>query len=82
MGVDEAIRIRYELLGAALNERQRRLWAAAESRAIGRGGVSTVARVAGISRRTIHDGLAELDQAATTPTNPTGRVRKQGGPSE
>jgi transposase len=75
---DEAICTRFELLRAALNERQRRLWAAAESKAIGRGGVSRVARAVGISRRTIHDGLAELDQASAD-EKATGRVRKQGG---
>ena len=78
MEVDEAIRTRFELLGTALNERQRRLWAAAESKAIGRGGVSRVARVVGISRRTIHDGLAELDQVRAE-EKPSERVRKQGG---
>ena len=78
MGIDEAIRTRFELLGTALNERQRRLWAAAESKAIGRGGVSRVARAAGISRRTIHDGLGELDQASAE-EQPAERVRKQGG---
>jgi transposase len=83
----EAIRTRFRLLGTALNERHRRRWAAAESRAIGRGGVSLVSRLTGISRRTIHDGLSELDQdqkaaparkqRAERPS--AERVRKQGG---
>ena len=43
--IDEsAIRIRYEALGAGLDERGRRLFAAAEARAAGVGGVSAVAR--------------------------------------
>ena len=37
-----------------------------------------VARAAGISRRTIHDGLAELDQVVAE-AKPSERVRKQGG---
>ena len=78
MGVDEAIRTRFELLGTALNERQRRLWAAAESKSIGRGGVSRVARAVGISRRTIHDGLAELDRVSAEEQS-VERVRKPGG---
>lgn len=78
METAEAIRTRLELLDAALNERQRRLWAAAESRAIGRGGVSLVSRATGISRRTIHDGLSELAEAGSGPKSELGRVRKQG----
>lgn len=43
-----------------LDERQRRLTAAAEARAIGRGGVSIVADASGLSRSTIHRGLIDL----------------------
>ena len=57
-----------------LDERQRRLLLAAEARALGRGGVTRVARAAGVSRPTIERGLAELDQPA-----PPGRVRPPGG---
>ncbi len=57
-----------------LDERQRRLLLAAEARALGRGGVTRVARAAGVSRPTIERGLAELDQPA-----PPGRVRQPGG---
>lgn len=46
-----------------LNERQRRLVLGAEARAIGRGGISLVARAAGVSRTTVHTALAELDTA-------------------
>lgn len=44
-----------------LNERQRRAIAASEAKAIGRGGVSIVAEITGMSRQTIYDGLKELD---------------------
>jgi hypothetical protein len=47
-----------------LNERQRRLWAAAEAKAMGYGGVSRVARATGISRRAIHARLREFAGAA------------------
>jgi DNA-binding phage protein len=50
-------------LADTLNERQRRLWAAAEAKALGYGGVSVVARATGVSRRAIHAALAELDAA-------------------
>jgi hypothetical protein len=43
-----------------LDEHMRRLWAAAERAALGRGGVSLVARASGVSRRAIAVGLVEL----------------------
>ncbi len=58
-----------------LNERQRRLLLAAEARALGYGGVSRVARAAGVSRMTVHAALGELDQPPVEP----GRVRRPGG---
>ena len=57
----EAIRKKYEWLCGAMNERLRRLWAAAEAKALGRGGVSLVARATGLSRTTITAGILELD---------------------
>ena len=62
--VDErAIAERYRLLNAqgVLDERTRRLWAAAEARSAGYGGVSAVVRATGISESTVLRGLADLD---------------------
>ena len=56
----EAIKRRFELLAGHLDERRRRLWAASEALAIGRGGASTVARATGVSRRMIGEGIKEL----------------------
>ena len=56
-----------------LDERQRRLLLAAEAQALGRGGITQVARAAGVSRPTIHRGLAELAAPAGE-----GRVRRRG----
>jgi hypothetical protein len=58
--MEAAVRGRFVRVQSVLNERQRRLWAAAESEALGYGGISTVARATGISRRAIHAGVAEL----------------------
>ena len=58
-----------------LNERQRRVLLAAEARARGYGGVTQVARAAGVSRQTVHTALRELDQ----PDLATRRVRRPGG---
>jgi transposase len=60
-----------------LDERRRRLILGAQARLMGRGGVSAVARMAGVSRPTVYAGLAELD-AQPEATDP-GRVRRKGG---
>jgi hypothetical protein len=62
--VDErAMAERYRLLSAqgVLDERGRRLWAASEARAAGRGGIAAVVRATGISESTVVRGLADLD---------------------
>ena len=59
-----------------LNERTRRLWAAAEARELGRGGIAVVARATGISRSTIVRGTRELDSASSLDPE---RIRQQGG---
>ena len=59
--VDErGIRQRYEAQAFLLNERTRRLFAAAEAEAAGRGGLAAVSRATAIARSTIGRGLAEL----------------------
>src|SRR6202035_4303424 len=56
----DAIRARYNALGPFRNERDRRLFAACEARAAGRGGIVAVSCTTGIARSTIGRGLAEL----------------------
>src|SRR6185437_8699052 len=58
-----------------LNERQRRLVLGAEARALGRGGVSLVARAAAASRTTVHAALMELESVVPDST----RSRRPGG---
>ena len=69
-------RAKYKALAPALTERARRIWAATEARAAGRGGISGVARATGIGYSTIVRGLAEL---ATGRGAAPGRVRRPGG---
>src|SRR3990172_1084286 len=57
-----------------LNEKQRRVLAASEAKSFGRGGVQTVARITGISRQTIYNGLADLVEG-----NISDRIRRPGG---
>jgi DNA-binding phage protein len=49
----------YKLMKGWLNERQWRLYVATEARRIGPGGISQVAREAGVTRKTIRKGLGE-----------------------
>jgi hypothetical protein len=65
---------------ATLNERQARLGAAERALALGRGGITRVAEVTGLSVKTVRKGIAEL-RAATPPAAvlPLGRSRRPGG---
>ena len=69
-------RAKYKALAPALTERARRLWAATEARAAGRGGIAAVARATGIGYSTIQRGLQEL--AAPSGLAPS-RIRRPGG---
>jgi len=74
------IQHRFRSLAPFLDERMRRLVAAAESNAIGYGGVSTVARATGVSRRAITQGIKDLKQrkAASRAESTQRRVRRRG----
>jgi len=74
----EAVRQRFAVLAPVLDERRRRLVAAAEALALGWGGVVGVARVTGVSRSAIQAGLAELRAPAAKRPAPE-RVRRAGG---
>jgi len=75
--IDEAlIRERFDALSPHLDERRRRLLAAATVKEIGRGGIAAVSRITGIAASTIGRGLKEL--SAPTPLLPVGRVRRPG----
>ncbi|MFZ1985382.1 MAG: ISAzo13 family transposase [Desulfatitalea sp.] len=58
-----------------LDERTRRLTAANEARALGRGGISQVSRACGLSRKAIAKGIREIE-SGTAPE--PGRVRQPG----
>lgn len=66
MLIDEAriaeIRMRFESLRLVLDERQLRLWAAAEAKALGRGGVAAVTKATGIRGKRIWMGMRELSE--------------------
>ncbi len=85
MSILDQITMRYELLNSVLGEKQRRLFLAVEAKALGRGGISQVAKATGASRNTIAAGLAELEQtpaqhpaSAQHPTPILGEEKKSG----
>ena len=69
---------KFRQLESHLGEAALRRWAAVEAEAMGRGGVSAVARVTGLSRTTIYVGLAELKQKPPS-VLAGGRMRRAGG---
>jgi hypothetical protein len=63
--MDQAlVEAKFRVLASRLDEAALRLWAAAEARSLGRGGVSVVSKAAGLSRTTVYAGLAEIDAAS------------------
>ena len=74
--IDEvAIRLRWGTVGSRLDERGRRLFAAAEVRSAGRGGLALVSKITGLARSTINRGEDDLDAEPLA----KGRVRRAGG---
>ena len=73
---DEAKRIRLKLAGVfpSLNEKQRRLLAAAEAKSYGFSGIQLISKITGLSRQTIYRGLKDLDRGEFD-----NRVRQVGG---
>jgi hypothetical protein len=80
---DDALRVKYRALSGLLDERSFRLCLAGDAMALGRGGISEVARASGVSRTTIHAGMRELREHAAAPSqepaSPARRVRRPGG---
>ena len=68
---------KYESIASLLDERQRRRWLGIEARALGRGGVSAVARATGASRTTVTAAVAELAGGGGGDDS-AGRVRRAG----
>jgi hypothetical protein len=63
-------------MAPVLDEQSRRRFVAMEAQALRRGGVSLMARINGLARRTIYRGLSDIrNNSLVAP----GRVRKRGG---
>ena len=70
------LRDKFKALAPALSERGRRIWAATEAKAVGRGGISMVSRASGLAESTIIRGVRELDSKEVLPSD---RIRRSGG---
>jgi hypothetical protein len=84
MEADSPIAQRWELMRERLDERQRRAFAAAEAKVLGRGGVSQVVAATGMARNTVMAGMQELDGSSNefvsaTPLAAAGSTRRSGG---
>jgi len=72
--LEATIVAKYSVMAPVLDERARRLWAAAESVAIGYGGDALVSSATGLARETIRKGRRELAQGVEVTT----RIRRAG----
>ena len=72
--VEATIVAKYSVIAPLLDERARRLWAAAESKAIGYGGDALVSAATGLARETIRNGRREILEGIGS----KGRVRRAG----
>jgi Rhodopirellula transposase DDE domain len=71
-----AARTRYSQMAPVLDEQSRRRFVALEAQALGRGGVSLMARISGLARSTIQRGLEDVRARTAAPV---GRIRRAGG---
>jgi len=80
MGTEEIIetlRKKFERVSEVLDERGRRVWAAAEAEALGYGGQSIVAKATGLARITLYrEGLRQVSDQGPYPQE---RIRNPGG---
>ncbi|MBZ4674153.1 MAG: Mobile element protein [Spirochaeta sp.] len=75
--IDEKAAKRIQKIVPILDENQKRMYLAAEAESLGRGGISQISEVLGVSRNTIAAGIKELSGAVERA--PAGRIRKEGG---
>ena len=77
--MEEIIQEKWQGIESTLNERQRRLWLAAEATSLGHGGIRCVSRATGVAQSTIWHGLMDLEQQEAGEGLEAGRVRRPGG---
>jgi hypothetical protein len=75
----DAIKGKYKALKTELDERGRRLWAAAEAESLGHGGVRAVSKATGIAESTIRIGRRQIKPSIEKGVPEIRRIRKEGG---
>jgi hypothetical protein len=81
MNAVEQIRTKFRALAPVMDERMTRLWAAAEARALGRGGIARVTEATGILDKRIRAGLRDLEELEANPPTVNAqeqRIRREG----
>src|SRR5690348_2194912 len=73
---EAALAAKFAVMRPHLGERQWRLYLGSEARALGHGGITAVARAAGVSELTVSAGVRELEAGAEPMP---GRSRRPGG---
>ncbi|GHH00678.1 hypothetical protein GCM10012319_68080 [Comamonas sp. KCTC 72670] len=76
MDAEKAVAERYQALRDVMDERVTRRWAGAEALALGRGGVTAVARATGLARMTVRAGRDGV--RGKRPEGALVRVRRKG----
>ena len=74
--LEKIISKKYNLLKPFLDEKSKRLFAAAEALSIGKGSISIVSRATGISENTIKKGCDELENGKSSSDD---KIRVPGG---
>ena len=75
---EQALIMRIGTVVPTLNEYQLRIYLSAEAKALGRGGISLISRISGVSRVTITRGVKDISNGEAE-FLPQGRCRKAGG---
>lgn len=79
MSDDKQLQDKYRKLLPFLDEKSKRLVLAADAESMGRGGLSKVSSISGVSRVTLNIGVKELQSSEKTEHEKTKRIRKSGG---
>jgi hypothetical protein len=75
-GGEEQVRQRFAVMRQILDERQLRLWAAAEAKSLGYGGGAMVTRATGIRSKRLSKGARELQELERSPSSEKAREQR------
>ena len=59
---DKTLHLQINLIMSLMNARQRRLFAAFQAQQFGHGGITRMAEISGLDRKTIRKGIQELEE--------------------